>query len=83
MDIVTTGQDLYIMNMVHKIEENFKEIQYLEYYSFNSYDTKAQKVLGPDLSEFTDEFIPEFLNLNTLKDNNGNVYPEIYVDILS
>ena len=81
--ITTTGQDLYIMNMISEIKSNFSEIAYLEYYGFNSYNYKAQKVLGPDLTDFKDAFIPEFLNLDTVIDSNGESYPNITIDILS
>lgn len=81
--ITTSGQDLYIMNMISEIRSNFGEIAYIEYYGFNSYDYMAQKVIGPDLTDFQDKFIPEFLNLDTLTDSNGELYPNITVDILS
>ena len=81
--VTTTGQDLYIMNMISEIRSNFSEISYIEYYGFNSYDYMAQKVIGPDLTNFQDNFIPEYLNLDTLVDVNGEVYPNIIVDILN
>ena len=81
--ITTEGQDLYIMNMIADIRAEFGEIQFLEYYAFNSYDHSAQRVIGPDLTEYQGEFVPEFLNLNILKDRNGNTYPDIQIDILS
>ena len=80
--ITTTGQDLYIMNLISEIKNNFAEITYIEYYGFNSYDYMAQKVIGPDLTDYQDNFIPEFLNLDTLVDVNGLTYPNITVDIL-
>lgn len=80
--ITTSGQDLYIMNMISEITANFNEILYIEYYGFNSYDYKAQKVIGPDLTDYQDDFIPEFLNLDILVDVNGEKYPNITVDIL-
>ena len=81
--ITTSGQDLYIMNMISEIRSNFSEISYIEYYGFNSYDYMAQKVIGPDLTNFQDKFIPEFLNLDTLVDSNGETYPNITVDLLN
>ncbi len=81
--ITTNGQDLYIINMISEIRSNFSEIAYIEYYGFNSYDHMAQKVVGPDLTNFQENFIPEFLNLDTLIDINGNTYPNIIVDILA
>ena len=80
--ITTSGQDLYIMNMISEIRTNFSEIAYIEYYGFNSYDYMAQKVIGPDLTDYQNNFIPEFLNLDTLINSNGEMYPNIIVDIL-
>ena len=80
--ITTDGQDLFIMNMIAAMREEFEEIRYIEYYGFNSYDYMAQKIVGPDLTEYADSFIPEFLNLNIVKDVNGNEQPDIVVDIL-
>lgn len=81
--ITTNGQDLYIMNMISDIRANFSEIAYIEYYGFNTYDYKAQTVVGPDLTNYQGEFIPEFLNLDTITDYNGDTYPNITVDILA
>lgn len=81
--ITTSGQDLYIMNMISEIRSNFSEISYIEYYGFNKYKHEAQKVIGPDLTDFQGEFIPEYLNLDTLTDPNGEAYPNIIVDILN
>ncbi len=80
--ITTNGQDLYIMNMISEIRSNFSEIAYIEYYGFNSYDYMAQKVVGPDLTDYQENFIPEFLNLDTLVDSNNITYPNIIIDIL-
>lgn len=81
--ITTNGQDLYIMNMIADIRSNFSEIAYIEYYGFNTYDYRAQTVVGPDLTNYQGEFIPEFLNLDTVTDSNGETYPNITVDILT
>lgn len=80
--ITSIGQDLFIMNLISDIRNNFEEIAHLEYYGFNTYDYSAQKVIGPDLTLFIEDFIPEFLNLNILTDSNGVKYPDITVDIL-
>lgn len=81
-NITTAGQDLYIMNMISALRNNFSEIAYIEYYGFNSYDYMAQKIIGPDLTEYQEDFIPEFLNLDILTNSNGVSYPNIDVDIL-
>ena len=77
------GQDLFIMNMLSALKEEYDEILYHEYYGFNSYNYMAQKVIGPDLAEYYDEFIPEFLNLNEITDSNGNKHPDIEITILT
>ena len=71
------------MNLISELRSNFSEIGYIEYYGFNSYDYMAQKVVGPDLTDYQEAFIPEFLNLDILTDPNGSEYPNIIVDILS
>ena len=81
--ITTSGQDLFIMNLISDLRMNFSEIAYLEYYGFNSYDYMAQKVVGPDLTDYQQKFIPEFLNLDIVSDVNGEQYPNIIVDILA
>ena len=76
------SRDVYIMNLIATLRENFPEIAYIEYYGFNSYDYKAQKILGPDLDAYQEYYIPEFLNLDIVTDSNGQKYPNIVVDIL-
>ena len=80
--ITSIGQDLYIMNMIAALRQNFSEIAYIEYYGFNSYDYMAQRIVGPDLEEYFEDFIPEFLNLEIITDVNGTKHPNITVDIL-
>ena len=80
--ITSIGQDLYIMNMIAALRQNFSEIAYIEYYGFNSYDYMAQRIVGPDLEEYFEDFIPEFLNLEIVTDVNGTKHPNITVDIL-
>ena len=71
------------MNLISEIRTNFSEIAYIEYYDFNDYTHMAQKVIGPNLMDYHGDFIPEFLNLDTLTDLNGELYPNITIDILS
>lgn len=80
--ITTDGQDIYVLNMIAAMKEEFSEIDYIEYYGFNIYNHMAQKIVGPDMSEFIEDFIPEFLNLNVVMDGNGNEYPDVTVAIL-
>jgi hypothetical protein len=76
------SQDIYIMSLISALKEEFEEIQYLEYYGFNNYNYSAQKIVGPDLSTFQEDFVPEFINLDIRKDSTGKTYPAVIVDIL-
>ena len=80
--VITESQDIYIMSLISALKEEFEEIQYLEYYGFNEYNYSAQKIVGPDLDEFQEDFVPEYINLEILKDAAGKSYPAVVVDIL-
>ena len=43
----------------------------------------AQKIVGPGMDEYVDDFIPEFININTAYTVDGVAYPDITVTILS
>lgn len=88
-NIGTVAQDIYILNLVGELKKNFAEIEYLEYYGFNGdgingkgYDHMAQKIIGPGLNDYIDNYIPEFINIGTAYDKSGVPYPDIIVDIL-
>jgi hypothetical protein len=81
-NITTQGQDVYVMNMISEIRTEFPEISYIEYYGMNSYNYMAQKIVGPGLDEYRDEFTPEFLNMNMLVDPNGDLYPDVAISLL-
>ena len=76
------SQDIYIMNLISELKAQFGEIEYIEYYGFNGYDYMAQKIIGPDLDEYIDGYIPEFINID-VQTVNGFEIPAIQVDILS
>lgn len=76
------SQDIYIMSLIGELKSYFTEIQYIEYYGINGYDTRAQKIIGPDLDVYQQGFIPEFLNINMIKDAYGNMHPDVSVEIL-
>ena len=80
--VTTEGQDLYILNLTAAMEAQFSEIQYVEYYGFNSYNYKAQKIIGPDLDEYHADFIPEFLNIDVTTDANGDEVPNIQIGLI-
>lgn len=81
--IGTASQDIFIMNLIADAKQNLNEISYLEYYGFNEYDHMAQKIVGPSMDEYVDEFIPEFVNLKTAYTADGVAYPDIMISILS
>jgi hypothetical protein len=74
------------MNMLADIKNNFSEIGYIEYYGFNSYDHGAQKIESLSDSEMTSDqktnYIPEFVNIYSVKENGVSV-PDISVTFLN
>jgi hypothetical protein len=80
-DITTSGQNTYILNLIAELKSNFSELIYLEYYGFNSYDYKAQKIIGPDVDEYTEDYIPEFVNIGTAYTVDGTAYPDVSVEV--
>ena len=42
----------------------------------------AQKIVGPSLDEYVDDFIPEFVNIRTTYTVDGVAYPDITVAII-
>ena len=81
-NITTSGQNTYIMNLIAELKNEFSELVYLEYYGFNSYDFKAQKIIGPKLEDFTENYIPEFVNIGIAYTEDGEAYPNIEVTLL-
>lgn len=61
---------LYISNLIRNLEQEFDEIVYIEFVSFNDYDSSKQIIENnfTDLSGFTKQqiidFVPEYLNIN-------------------
>ena len=82
-NIGNTSQDIFIFNLISDAKSYFSEIAYIEYYGFNIYDHMAQKIVGPGMDEYVDDFIPEFININTAYTVDGVAYPDITVTILS
>lgn len=80
--IGTSSQDIFIFNLISDAKANFSEISYIEYYGFNIYDHMAQKIIGPDLDDYVEDYIPEFVNVKTATSVDGIEYPDIRVTIL-
>lgn len=81
--IGTVAQDIFILNMIADAKNYFSEISYIEYYGFNIYDHMAQKIIGPSLDDYVDDYIPEFVNFKTAYTSDGVEYPDIQVIILT
>lgn len=79
------GQSVYIMNMIADLKTEFPEIGYIEYYGFNKYDHKAQKIEGLSNTEIIaqgiTDYIPEFINIKTAQDGNV-IYPKVDITLL-
>lgn len=75
------------MNLISEVKSKFSEIDYMEYYGFNTYDYSAQKIQGPTENEITEAdaagtYIPEFININNVFD--GFMYqPDINLLLLN
>lgn len=78
----TVSPDIYILNLISALKENFNEIAHIEWYGLNSYDHMAQKIISPPTNDFIREYIPEFVNLQTVYTANGEAYPDIDVSII-
>lgn len=83
----SSGQSIYILNMIADAKKEFPEIGYIEYYGFNSYNYKAQKIEGLTNSQISDSelrnYIPEFINIRSTYDAATSTYvPKIDVAIL-
>ena len=78
----TVSPDIYILNLISALKENFNEIAHIEWYGLNSYDHMAQKIISPPTNDFIREYIPEFVNLQTVYTANGEAYPDIDISII-
>ena len=86
-DVDSSGKSIFIMNLISEVKSKFSEIDYMEYYGFNTYDYSAQKIQGPTENEITEAdaagtYIPEFININNVFD--GFMYqPDINLLLLN
>lgn len=86
-DIDSSGKSIFIMNLITDVKNAFSEIDYMEYYGFNSYDYRVQKIQGPTEEEIlaadaTGTYIPEFINIDYNFD--GFIYqPSIDITLLN
>lgn len=82
----SNSQSIYIMNLIRDIENNFKEIGFVEYYGFDDHETDVQKIEPVSTTGMSSElllnYIPEFINICTTIQNGENV-PDIDVEFLN
>lgn len=82
-------RSIYISNLIRLLENNFPYIVYVEFLGFNDYDTHVQ-ILESSITDINEimgtnkilNFVPEYLNLNKLQNNNGEFEPEIHIEYL-
>ena len=83
-DIENQGKSIFIMDLVTSLKNKFgDELEYLEYYGVNDWDADTSQVIESWPTERIEslgyrKYIPEFINLYTVKDN-GEYRP--YVSI--
>lgn len=74
--------ELHIPNLVTQITNNYAEqITYFEYLGFNEYNAEIQHIYKDADDEIPIHTAPEFINVNSLTDNNGNPVPDINIYI--
>ncbi len=81
-NITVNGQSTYIMNLIADLKKTFSEVIYIEYYGFNKYDHMAQKIIGPSLDKYTEDYIPEFINIGVVYTDEGEAYPDISITLI-
>lgn len=70
IDSVNRGINLYVSNLIKELENNFEEIQYINFKNINNYKTEVQSIEknfpGGDVvsKNLLKEFVPEYLNVS-------------------
>lgn len=82
-------RNIYISNLIRMLENEFPYITFVEFLGFNDYDTNIQSLESvisdlDILSSSNDilDYVPEYLNLNKLQNNNGEFEPDIYIEYI-
>lgn len=77
-------QNIYIMNLLSSCKEEFSEISYMEWYGINSFDYGIQKIeCENNINKSIPNFIPEFVNINSILLPNGISVPDISLKLLN
>lgn len=81
------GQSIYIMKLIAACQEEFSEIGYMEWYGINSYGTDIQTIESVSDFDIMEngivDFIPEFININSITLQNGINIPDISLKLLN
>ena len=76
-----TNSDLDISNMMSDIKVKFAStINYIDYDGFNLFDSNVQHLYLRDPADIT--VPPEFINVRTIKDDAGNIIPDITINVV-
>ena len=82
---------LYMSNLTRSLEQNFSEINYIEFVGFNDYDSSYQIIESTEInfSEMTQEqvinYVPEYLNINRhiVLDNGELIFePRVFLNFI-
>ena len=80
-------RNIYISNLIRMLENEFNFIVSVEFLGFNDYDPSIQSLESEIndldvLSASNDilDYVPEYLNLNKLQNNDGEFEPDIYIE---
>lgn len=83
----TKGQSIYILTLCADCKNEFDEIEYMEWYGINGFDYGVQTI--ESLSDFDIaenkiiNYIPEFININSIQAGDGIMVPDISLTLLN
>lgn len=82
-----TSKSIYILRMIADCTQAISEIDHMEYYGFNDYDHGVQSIEGLSDLEISENgivnYIPEFININTIPQIDGTNMPDIEIILLN
>ena len=82
MEQIDDVRDLHMPNLITYITNTYREqIVYFEFVDINGYGPGEQHVTMDETYE-TSSRTPEFLNINTIRDDNGDPTPDILIQLM-
>ena len=82
MEQIDEVKNLHMPNLITYITTKYREhIVYFEFVDINGYGPGEQHITMDDTYE-TSSRTPEFLNINTVRDENGNEVPDILIQLM-